>query len=529
MTIDQDNARLLGDFAKKLQDKSKYREVHIYYSPIDYYIIRPELVQAVEVREYTSQQVLHIENSSWDLDLPTSLIGTVVWHKNSENPEQHPLTRALNNINFKKITITLTNQNALEIPAEDITNVEETGRSVNIYFRNGDLIDVDLRYVVSMKCEQRVGKFSEIYSLALQKSDAKDWSGASELLKQLTENDSTDYEAFYRLGYAQLQNKKPEDALKAAKLSTTLYPYNPRSWLLQCKAYQDLNRMEEAKSLLVEAIGKFPKDAPLWMELSNVYTRLENYEEAIRCQNVVLEMEPDNYEEWEYLGDIADLKKDLSLAITAFEKVIALAPLDSEIYKKSLERLGCRYCHKGDLVSATSVFNILIDKFPKNAKGWDLMSCISRKNNDYEQAEKSSRLAIELDPTNSNYWASLGYVLYKSDLKEAESSCRKALKIDSEDSYNWTALAKVLFAKNELKEAIKAVNRAEELDPNNSKNLYNIADGFATVKDAKKVLEYLQKALQLDNTHVGMLKDDREFTFLRENKEFIKLQEEYKK
>ena len=97
MTLPKDNNRLLGDFAKKLKDP-KYREVHIYYSPIDYYIIRPENVIDVEIREYSQgASTLHIENKNWDLDLPTQLIGTVVWHKKTEIPE-HPLTRALNNV-----------------------------------------------------------------------------------------------------------------------------------------------------------------------------------------------------------------------------------------------------------------------------------------------------------------------------------------------------------------------------------------------------------------------------------------------
>ena len=140
MVNDEKNAELLGNFSKKLKDP-KYREVHIYYSPIDYYIIRPEQVVNVEVREYSqgSQQVLHIENNNWDLDLPTQLIGTVVWHKKSESPDQHPLTKALNNINYQKITVSLTNQKDLVIPAKEIRNVEENGRTVsddNIFLRH---------------------------------------------------------------------------------------------------------------------------------------------------------------------------------------------------------------------------------------------------------------------------------------------------------------------------------------------------------------------------------------------------------
>ena len=99
--------------------------------------------------------------------------------------------------------------------------------------------------------------------------------------------------------------------------------------------------------------------------------------------------------------------------------------------------------------------------------------------------------------------------------------------MDPESDYNWTALAKILFAKNEIKEAVKACNKAEELSSDSGTIMYNIADGYATIKDTKKVLYYLRKALELDRTQVGMIKDDKEFEFIRDNEEFIQLQEEF--
>ena len=99
--------------------------------------------------------------------------------------------------------------------------------------------------------------------------------------------------------------------------------------------------------------------------------------------------------------------------------------------------------------------------------------------------------------------------------------------MDPKNDFNWTAFAKVLFVKNETKEAIKACNKAEELGKDSGTNFYNIADGYATMKDSKKVIHYLRKALELDKTQVALLKDDKEFDFIRDNEEFIKLQEEF--
>jgi tetratricopeptide (TPR) repeat protein len=528
MTLDNDNARLIGDFAKKLRDP-KYREVHIYYSPIDYYIIRPEEVINVEVRDYTSQRVIHVENNNWDLDLPTSLIGTVVWQKKSEIPEQHPLTKALNNLNYRKITVSLNNHQTLEIPAAKISKVDETGRTVNVYMRNGDLFEIDLKYFVSMKCECRIGKNSEIYDNAIEALEKNNWTEGVKLLSNLTYNDPTDYDAFYRLGYAQIRNKKPTEALTALDRSLELNPFIPRTWLLRSKALQDLGQIGEAESYLQEAITKFPEDIDLWMELSSVYTDQKKYDIALETQNKVLELDPDNDEEWEYLAFIAEQKGDIQVAIDANKKVLELSPEESPIYKRALQGLGCRYCHNGDIPAATKIFNSLIEKFPEHSDGWDVLSCIARRTQDYDLAEKASRKAIEINPEESSNWASLGYSIYRKDLKQAEEVCRKSIKMNPDEEFNWTALATVLFVKNDVKEAIKANDKAEQLGPDSATNMYNIASGYSKIQNTKKVLHYLRKALELDRTQVGLLKDDRDFDFLRENEEFIKLKEEYSK
>ncbi len=525
---DEKNPELLGDFARKLKDP-KFREIHIYYSPIDYYIIRPENVLNVEVREYAqgSQQVLHIENKNWDLDLPTQLIGTVVWHKKSESPEQHPLTKALNNINYQRITVTLTNQKDLVIPADQITSVEETGRSVNVYFRNDNMIDIDLRYVVSISCERRLGHVSKVFDIALDEIENKNWKEGINYLTEVVKIDPEDHDAFHRLGYAYLRNDQPDEAIKYLDKAIQINPFRSLTFLFRVKALQDKDEMEEAESSLLEAITKFPEDIHLKMELSSVYTRRKKYDEAIANQNSILEMDSDNYEEWEYLGYIADQKGDLELAIQAFQKVLDLSPEGSPAYLRSMERLGCRYCHKGNLDFAITTFKTLIEKYPKHTYGYDLLSCVYRRTNDYDLAEQAVLKAIEINPNESSNWASLAYSIWRKDLKQAEEASRKAVQMDDKSDYNWTALAKVLFVKKEIKEAVEACHKAEELGPDSGTNMYNLADGYATIKDTKKVLHYLRKALELDRTQVGLLKDDKEFDFIRDNENFIKLQKEF--
>ncbi|MHA1453910.1 MAG: tetratricopeptide repeat protein, partial [Promethearchaeota archaeon] len=441
--------------------------------------------------------------------------------------DQHPLVKALNNMNYKKVTVTLTNQQTLEIPAYKISNIEDTGRTVNVFLRNGDMIDIDLRYVVSMKCERRFGELSKIYDEAIGLLDDQEWDGTIKLLSELSKKDPKDYDVWYRLGIAQIRNNKPEDALHSIKKSIELNPFNPRSYLLKAKALQDMKKLDDAESCLREALTQFPNEIHLWMEMSSILHDKEEYDEAIEWQNKVVREEPENLEEWEYLASIADKKGDLSLAISAFTKVLELAPENSAIYKRGLEQLGCRYCRKGEVATATKTFNTLVEKFPEHVNGWDLLACVYRRTDKYDLAEKAVRKAIEINPDEASSWASLGYSIWRKDLKQAEEVCRKAVKMDPKNDFNWTALAKVLFVKNETKEGIKAVNKAEELGKDSGTNMYNIADGYATIKDSVKVLHYLRKALEIDKTQVALLKDDDTFDFIRENEEFKKLQEEY--
>ena len=81
-----------------------------------------------------------------------------------------------------------------------------------------------------------------------------------------------------------------------------------------------------------------------------------------------------------------------------------------------MERLGCRYCHKGEITTAIKTFNSLV-KIPDHVNGWDLLSCVYRRTRNMILQKKSFRKAIDMIQ-RAYSWVSLGYPIRRDDLNK---------------------------------------------------------------------------------------------------------------
>lgn len=66
--------------------------------------------------------------------------------------------------------------------------------------------------------------------------------------------------------------------------------------------------------------------------------KLEKYEEAIKCYDKSLEIEPNNPDAWRNKGNIAYKKDDYSKAIDCFNKVIELSPNNHQDVKEKIRK-----------------------------------------------------------------------------------------------------------------------------------------------------------------------------------------------
>jgi tetratricopeptide (TPR) repeat protein len=63
------------------------------------------------------------------------------------------------------------------------------------------------------------------------------------------------------------------------------------------------------------------------------------------------------------------------------------------------------------------------------------------------------------------------------------------------------------------------------MDPNFATSYYNVSCVYAIKKEKDKALEYLKKAISLDQKYREKAKNDNDFNYLRNEKEFVEIVE----
>jgi tetratricopeptide (TPR) repeat protein len=123
-------------------------------------------------------------------------------------------------------------------------------------------------------------------------------------------------------------------------------------------------------------------------------------------------------------------------------------------------------------------------------------------NKEYEEAEKAYAKAIELKPTESNYFLNLSLVqISNNKLDAATSSIEKAAALNPANGglayYN---LGATLINRNKPKEAVTFLKKAVELDPKYVNAYYQLGLSLVGLGEMGEAATYLQKVVELAPT-----------------------------
>jgi tetratricopeptide (TPR) repeat protein len=235
-----------------------------------------------------------------------------------------------------------------------------------------------------------------------------------------------------------------------------------KEYLKRGIAKSKLNKYNEAISDINKAIEIDPTDAEAYVERSNIKHKLKDDIGAKNDLNKAkiiidnLDSGLKAYDEGRYNYN----NDNYSQAITNFNKAISLLPSLTCIY---YER-GLAKKMNGDYKNAMKDFNIAIDSDLTNkADAYYERGLIKyHKLKDSEGALKDYSNAIEINPTESNYYYSKAMIL---DDKEAVEYLTKALELNSSDAIIYFARA---LRKSTLKDyvgSIQDINKFIEFNP----------------------------------------------------------------
>jgi tetratricopeptide (TPR) repeat protein len=107
-------------------------------------------------------------------------------------------------------------------------------------------------------------------------------------------------------------------------------------------------------------------------------------------------------------------------------------------------------------------------------------------------------------------------------IREGEIALKLSANLDRKENVKFVLnlLGGSYFLRGEVDRALNMFNRAIEVDPNFATSYYNVSCIHATRKEKDKALEYLKRAISLDQNYRDKAKRDKDFDYLRGEKEF---------
>jgi tetratricopeptide (TPR) repeat protein len=310
--------------------------------------------------------------------------------------------------------------------ADDFASFGDSSKAAEIYLELlKQLPDVPL-------IRERVhAKLAGIY---LRDSDHK---RATEQLQALVQEDPTNPQAYYYLGFLAYNDKKPAEAAEYFNKTLLLSPDFEQAYYDLALAQISLNKGDEALATLEKARKKFPQSFPMELWTGLAYSRQKNYTEALKH-------------------------------FTAAE-VIAKATDPSRLNEDFYFQIGAAYERTGDLAAAEQYFDKCLRLAPNSAETQNYLGYMWAEHGlKLDKARELIEKAVKTEPKNAAYLDSLGWVLFKlNQPKEALKYELKAVEFSTEpDATVYDHLGDIYAALDQLDKAREAWAKSVSLEPN---------------------------------------------------------------
>ena len=266
-----------------------------------------------------------------------------------------------------------------------------------------------------------------------------------------------------------------------------------------------------------EPVQPIQLTAEEWFERGYVFQRDKKFDEAIRCYNEVIELEPDVSITYNNLGVLfGDLERYVE-AEEAYRQAIAKDPNAAAAYYnlglllKKLERYA----------EAEEAYRQAIAKDPNDAAAYYNLGILLKKLERYAEAEEAYRQAIAKDPNYAAAYNNLALLLRVTNQERAALPVlEKLIVIDPENFNPYLGIASISKALGESvpSEYVEKVSQSIPED-----DFYNRACLESVCENLGLALQYLQRAAQKEKFNPAWAWEDPDLQWIRDDPRFAEI------
>ncbi|MCX6600080.1 MAG: tetratricopeptide repeat protein [bacterium] len=260
--------------------------------------------------------------------------------------------------------------------------------------------------------------------------------------------------------------------------------------------YLSVGQFERAATLLDQLIAQDSTDAGLVYALGNC--RLQQgdttrAEELLRRAN---RMEPGEPRYWIALAAVAMGRQDFARVTDLVDSALARTPPHASLF--SLK--GLALYRTGKLAESIPVFQQAIELDSTMYVAMGSLALVYDELDSVERAVELYERAIRLSDSAATYLNNLAYTYASrgTELERAKALVRRALEIEPDNSAYLDTMGWVEYGLGDYRAAIRWLEKARRADPSNTATLEHLGDAQLKLGKRSKALRYYREALRID-------------------------------
>lgn len=308
------------------------------------------------------------------------------------------------------------------------------------------------------------------------------------------------------------------------------YPQNHKAYYHKGKLFQLIYDYKQAVQFFSKALEIKPDYPDVLFalgsyeyELGNYKQALEKYSELIKINKKYREAEYDNVDVYYYCALAYEKLGNYDKVLTNYNKSIELFPEQS--YKAQFDKGNLLY-DTGKFKEAVKSFDAVIKEIPNFAGAWFNKGLSLYSMEKYTEADKCYDKALELNPEHKQIWYAKAQVqFYISNFEKAIEYYDNELKNNPLCVYSWSAKGMAFNNLGKFEQAFICYKTAIESDPEYYHPYYGKACSYALTGDKEQALKMIEKAIKLAPIQKDMMKKEKDFNSLHDDKRFWDLLE----
>ncbi len=339
-------------------------------------------------------------------------------------------------------------------------------------------------------------------------------------------------QAISRQVQAQLTPSLKQQFTGAGQVDPTAYEaYLRGRYYIYNTSFTDPALLNQAKTYFEDAIQKDPKFSPAYSGLAETYiclvlygkgeiTAEDGYRSARNAIQKALELDPNNGEAYDALGELNWHELDWKTAEQSFDKAISLAPSFSCAHED--RAIFMALMGRRDEALRELQISKQLDPGPVSV---GVESAVYLQLRDWEHLREWSQVRLASNPNNLDAHSDLG-VAYEGTgkLPEAIAEYEKAVELSNGDLNRVASLANAYAVIGNRAEAERILHNLEEKSRSGKASPYLAATIYAGLGQNDKAMDLIEKAYREKTLDVAwILKPDVRTDNLRSDPRFQRL------